>query len=250
MYGGKVLAYSDGSIVDFWIHGFFYNLTHLYDPADGLWYLVSLYFWRLFLNCSDRVFQNKIPLHLGLALVTSLFAGFVPIGREMSFQRTFAFYPLFVLGYYLRDYYEKLRNIPRIIPIGVIFVYVVIVVLNDVPPIRILLQRIPYNISHLLSSILGRCFFYVWVVPVSLSVIAAFPDIKYFAQEGSRTLFYYMYHMFFVLLFRYMVVNTSLECDLLTVFAYATASFFVMRQMRKVPLFTFLTSTHVPLRKS
>lgn len=242
LYGGKPLEYNGGSLSDFWSTGFVYNLKHLYDPADGLWYLVSLYFWRLFLNQTPKNLKEKKLLHLVLVLAVSLLMGFVPLGREMSFQRTFAFYPLFVLGYYLRDYYERLRVVPKVIPITAIVAYAVLIIATTFPPISVLLERSAYNTSNMLLGVIARVAFYVWVIPISLSVIAVFPDNKYFSQEGKQTMFYYMYHMFFVLFFRYIVINKGLECNIMTVLAYAVLSFAAMRLLRNVPFLVFLTN--------
>ena len=240
LYGGKTLEYKGGSILGFWYQGFLYNVTHLYDPADGLWYLVSLFFWRIFLNYTPQNIKNKTILHFCLIIGISLLAGFVPLGRIMSFQRTFAFYPLFVFGYYLKDWYVKLRSIPKLVPVAVLLLYVVLIFFTSVPPINVLLQRTPYDTANIAMSILSKGFFYAWTIPISLSVISLFPDIKLFSKEGSYTLFYYMYHMFFVLLFRYLVINTGLECDILTVFIYAFVSFATMALLRHITVFSFL----------
>ena len=48
--------------------------------------------------------------------------------------------------------------------------------------------------------------------------------------------------MFFVLLFRYIVINKGLECIILTVLAYATLSFAAMRLLRNVQLLVLLTN--------
>ena len=214
----------------------------MYDPADGLWYLVSLFFWRIFLNYTPQTIKKKTILHFGLILGVSLLAGFVPLGRTMSFQRTFAFYPLFVLGYYLKDWYDKLRNVPKLVPFAVVLLYAALIALTSVPPISALLQRTPYDTANMAMSMLSKGFFYVWTIPISLSVISLFPDIKYFAKEGCYTLFYYMYHMFFVLLFRYLVINTALECNVITVLLYAIVSFAIMGLLRHVTLFSFLVN--------
>lgn len=75
------------------------------------------------------------------------------------------------------------------------------------------------------------------------------PDIELFAKEGGNTLFYYMYHMFFVLLFRYLVINTGLECNILTVFIYAIASFAIMYLMRHLTFFSILVNPMSYLKK-
>lgn len=247
LYGGKTLAYTGGSVIDFWLKGFAYNATHLYDPADGLWYIISLLLWRLFLNYTPKWIKENIVLHLCVVLGISLLAGLVPIGREISFQRTFAFYPYFVLGYYFKDVYSQLRKVPLIIPLGVILIYAIIVLYKTLPQINILLQRTPYNYSEIVTSVLNRCLFYIWTLPISLSIIAIFPNIKFFSQEGRYTLFYYMFHMFFVLFFRYLVINLGLTCNVLSVLVYAIGSFVIMRLLRDIPILYFMTS---PLPKN
>lgn len=175
LYGGKTLEYKSGSILDFWYQGFLYNVTHLYDPADGLWYLVSLFFWRIFLNYTPKTIKKKIILHFGLIIGFSLLAGFVPLGRTMSFQRTFAFYPLFVLGYYMKDWYGKLRNIPIIVSVLAMLFYAALIVFTSVPPISAMLQRTPYDTANMAMSMLSKGFFYLWTIPISLSIISIFP---------------------------------------------------------------------------
>lgn len=242
LYGGKTLSYTEGSVLEFWIKGVIYNAKHLYDPSDGLWYILSLLFWRLFLNSTPESIIKRKFLHIGLLLAVSLIAGFIPLGRVLSFQRTFAFYPYFVLGYYLKDNYCMMRSIPKVIPVGVIIIYALIIILTEIPQISPLLQRMPYVLSSLETSISNRCFFYIWTLPITLSIISLFPDVKYFSKEGQYTLFYYLYHMFFVLAFRCIVIHFGVECNVLTVFTFSVISLLVMGMMRRKQFFVFLSS--------
>lgn len=237
-------------MLDFWSTGLVYNLTHPYDPADALWYLVSLCFWRLFLNQTPEKLKEKKLLYLGIILAVSLLMGYIPLGRVMSFQRAFAFYPLFVMGFYFKDYYEKFRNVPKVIPVTVIVIYVALIFATAFPPLNILLERTAYNTQNIMSGVIGRGVFYVWVIPISLSVIAIFPDIKYFSIEGKHTMFYYMYHMFFVIWFRYTVINNGLDCNIMTVVAFSTLSFAAMRLLRNVPFLVLLTNPSKVLGKT
>lgn len=188
-------------------------------------------------------------MHLVLAIAVSFLAGIVPLGRILSFQRTFAFYPLFVIGYYLKPQYCKLRGMHRSIPLAIISLYALAIIFTSIPPISALLQRTPYDTDNIGFSILSKGFFYAWTIPISLSVISLFPDVKLLSKEGKFTLFYYMYHMFFVLLFRYLVFNTSLECNIMTVLIYAAMAFIMMFFLRHITVFTLLVNPILYLRK-
>jgi len=75
--------------------GFSYTPVH---PPFALWFLLALFWWRSLLPLLAHV------KHLGvLAVVGSLGAGFVEsIGHGYSASRALAFFPLFLLGWYLR----------------------------------------------------------------------------------------------------------------------------------------------------
>ena len=212
----------------------------MFDPADGLWYIVSLFLWRIFLNYTPRNIKGNLLQHLCLVFAVSLIAGFIPIGRVISFQRTFAFYPYFVLGFYMKDLYQLLCYIPKYIPVSVFLIYSIIIFSSNLPYISPLLQRTSYDYTNIDVSLLSRCFFYIWTFPISLSIISAFPDVKFFSNEGKYTLFYYMYHMFFVLGFRYLVINTDVNCNLFAVTLYSAFAIFTMWIMRHITFFTFL----------
>lgn len=66
------------------------------SPRFALWYIVSLVSWRLM---TWRFFIKLSDTKLILLTIILFFAcGFVPLGHEFSFQRTFAFLPFFCAG--------------------------------------------------------------------------------------------------------------------------------------------------------
>lgn len=75
-------------------------------PYWGLWYLMSLFVWRLLI-----LFFNNLKYPLQISLVISLLAGATSyLGHEWSLSRTFAFLPFFVAGYLFREInFEGLR---------------------------------------------------------------------------------------------------------------------------------------------
>ncbi len=80
-----------------WLGGNGWSYTPV-DPPFALWFLLSLFWWRAMLPLVAHV------RHIGaVAVLVSLGAGFVPhVGHSFSASRTLAFFPVFLLGWYLR----------------------------------------------------------------------------------------------------------------------------------------------------
>lgn len=88
------------------------NWQLLTTPRPILWYLVSLIFWRLLAWSPLKKLSDVHLLILSFAL--ALASGLVPLDREFSFQRTFAFFPFFAAGVVSRrrNLLEKLEVFP------------------------------------------------------------------------------------------------------------------------------------------
>lgn len=95
-------------------------------PSFAMWYILSLLYWRAILQFSPtKLIDGHAKLVIGLVFILSVFAGFVPLSTQMSFQRAFAFMPFFFLGYYARksEVVERLRASNKIVSC-IIFVLV------------------------------------------------------------------------------------------------------------------------------
>ena len=68
-------------------------------PHLALWYLLSLIVWKLFAWGFAKC--KRFPL-LIVSGVLAIAAGFIPLGNEFAFQRTFAFLPFFVAGFIVK----------------------------------------------------------------------------------------------------------------------------------------------------
>jgi len=104
-------------------------------PEVGLWYLLSLYFWRLFLPTATRIkyiflISILLALYVGVLNFTTGF---------LSISRTVCFFPIFLLGFYFHDLKEKLTINP----------YLALVIL--IP----MLTATTYLIMPYMTSILG-----------------------------------------------------------------------------------------------
>lgn len=59
-------------------------------PKFSLWYLMSLFFWRII-----TPYFKKIPGNLIIAIILGLLVGFTQLGNFFSIPRTLFFYPFF-----------------------------------------------------------------------------------------------------------------------------------------------------------
>lgn len=91
----------------FWIififlkNGFLLSDIYLI-PGFGLWYLLSLYFWRAFLPTAVR-----IKYIFWISLVLALIIGMVNIDDGfLSICRTICYFPIFLFGFYFKDIHE------------------------------------------------------------------------------------------------------------------------------------------------
>lgn len=78
------------------------TIARILSPSFAMWYLLSLVFWRIMIHFMPEKLESRPWLLIMVSLLVSIGVGFVPVGTQLSFQRTFAFLPFFMGGYLLR----------------------------------------------------------------------------------------------------------------------------------------------------
>ena len=163
-------------------------------PGYTLWYLLCLIYWRMavwyiFAKWGD-VFL------LVLSCIMAILSGLVPLDGELAFQRAFAFFPFFVLGFVFRrrNLLAKLDNIP--------ITYAWVVLLLGVVVARFLpvyLPKVPYldlkgAVLRNLQTVLGAllCF--------SIIRLSRLRFVERFAPYGRFSLWVYIGHSYLIIL--------------------------------------------------
>lgn len=174
----------------------------IYTPNYAAWFLLSLVFWRVLLQIISEKYLNS-ELIVPICVAVSLVAGFIPIGIELSIQRTLAFSPFFFCGYYLRNRVEfgsatsKMKWVSACVFLAV-FVGSCIFLNRDIS--FIIWCSSNYYSPHysVWTLLLFRLFFLVIAAMMVFCILIVFPKQKkasIWGSMGKDTLYYYVYHV-------------------------------------------------------
>jgi len=182
------------------------------SPQWSLWFLVSLFCWHILL-----IWFKKIPPAAGItiAVTLGLVVGYVDeIGHTLSISRTFFFFPFFLIGYWLTDQQVMLVKKRSIKVASIVIMLMLALILYVVPDFSVywLLGSKPYSeLGPSTYDGAARLLVYITGTLMVISILAWVPKKQYaLTYIGSRTLYVYLLHGFFIQFFR---VNNMFEVD-------------------------------------
>ncbi|MFD1036919.1 acyltransferase family protein [Virgibacillus byunsanensis] len=178
--------------------------TGLFYPHWSLWFLFSLFCWHVLLYWFKKIpAVLSLVIAIGIGVVVGYFGD---IGHTFSLSRTFVFFPFFLVGYWLTKEHVLLLK-RKSVKIGSILVMVVVAGAIYIAP--------DFNSGWLLASKsygqlgmtefggLARFLVYMTSSVMAISILAWIPQTKtVFTRLGSRTLYVYLLHGFFIQFFR------------------------------------------------
>ena len=128
--------------------------------------------------------------------IVALLSGLIPLVNEFSIHRTFAFAPIFFLGYFAKrnNWLEIIRkpNLTWFLVPALILIFVENRINIDY------YGRRPY-VEYI--DVLKRVLFLCSSIVISIAFIRIIPrKVSIFAEEGRDVLFYYVYHSFVLFL--------------------------------------------------
>lgn len=195
------------------IYSVFYYLildqsTFQVDPLNphwSLWFLISLFYWNLMLLLYTKwkpVFALLIAFTIGLAV------GYIDwITSYLSLSRTFVFFPLFLLGFYLKKEHFKLLSSwkVRLFSLCMITVVTIFFVINPTLNEKWLLGSKPYEElgAFGFEGLLSRAFVYGICTIMVFCFLSFVPRQRlFFTDLGKNTLYVYLLHGFIIKTFR------------------------------------------------
>ncbi|QKI81328.1 acyltransferase family protein [Kroppenstedtia eburnea] len=194
------------SIYDYFVYGRDSLGISILDPYWAMWFLFSLFLWRLMML---PLFVNlKYPLVT--ALILAIAVGYIDEADGfLSLSRTIAFFPFFLFGYYLRKHHFEVLFSPwkRVVGwVGCILLVPLMYWLEFLSPFDLSFRRWMYfadpyeSLGHPeWSAGLIRVGFIILTLIVSALVLAVIPRGKtWFSAMGSRSLSVYLLHGFFI----------------------------------------------------
>ncbi|MFS0654378.1 acyltransferase family protein [Bacillus sp. 179-C3.3 HS] len=175
-----------------------------FDPQWSLWFLMSLFFWNLLL-----IPFSKLPFHWAMvvSLSIALLAGYVDsISHFLSLSRTFVFLPMFLAGFYLKkQHFELIRTHAGKVTAFLILIGVLMFCYFYEFDYSFLFGSQSYASlgDEGLIAAMKRMAWYLLAFAATFSFFALVPTRRFFFTKwGTRTLYVYLLHGFFIKLFR------------------------------------------------
>jgi Fucose 4-O-acetylase and related acetyltransferases len=251
----QIIYFSRGWLdpFDFSIEGLWYRVSHFYTPIRALWYILSLCLWRMMMRYFPQRMRENYKISIPVALVISLLAGFIQLGREFFvLQKTLVFFPYFLLGYFIHKYnlWARIRSLNKWMCGTIIIVYFILIMLIPNFPDSMCTEHLNYfyGLADWKIMFALRVISYLWMLPLTICVINVIPDCKFFAEQGKNTMFYYLYHPYFIWLMNWCVVNYHAPTSTIYLFIYTIISMYIMYWLCKIPLLNYLTKPITTLR--
>lgn len=197
------------------------------NPHWSLWFLISLFFWHLMLLGFSRL---KPLIGLTLAVIIGLGVGYIDwVSNYLSLSRTFVFFPMFLLGYYLTREHIHLLQKPTIKILTIVPFVITFLFYYFLPDMNYQWLFGSKSYSTLNSSAVLGMFIRLGLYLLSTIMVFCFLTIVprnqyFFTNLGKNTLYVYLLHGFFIRVFRESNV-TSYFSETENFFLLAMASF-------------------------
>ena len=204
-------------------------------PQGVLWYLVSLFYWRIMLYYSPRSLLQRPLLYLSIALVVSILCGLTHLGKLLSLQRTLNFYLFFLLGYYYRQGVINTRWWHSNVLHGVVAVVLLPLIFWLYPHCGNVMNGADH---YPIAGIPQKVLILTCSISMSLLVFNMFRDIKALRSIGRQSLFYYVYHYFIIVDIVLLSANwMQWPMTFPFILLYTAATVAILWVMSKIPLF-------------
>lgn len=225
------------------LQGGSFKFSWLIVPRWTLWYLVSLIFWRIMLYFTPATVLSNNKLFILVTFVLCLVVGWIPIGKALSFHRTFSFLPFFILGYLSRQLPEWMNRV-RIHPIISLGLFVCVWLMWYAWGFRntIILQDFGYfHYSSPFGALAFRICYLFFASIMSICFLSFVPRKEYsWTHFGRLTLFIYVWHSVF-LSWRYIIRDTFLiPTSLPYCLCYMVLTLGVIYMLSKIAVFHWL----------
>lgn len=182
-----------------------FQMDSLFLPCHTLWYLLSLLFWRVFIQIIPDKIINNNKVFVGGGILLSLLGGFCPLGHFLSINRTLTFSIFFIMGFIVRkkDVFNKLLTFK----ITVIHILILLIAIILSIKLNVFYGKSPYN--HPID-ILERIFHILNAAILSVGIMRLLPQ-KHFKGQGHNVLFFYVYHFYVLMIIGFILKSINMQ---------------------------------------
>ena len=221
------------------------------SPYSIYWYLFSLLLWRTIIQVVPDNWMERHKVFIPIVAAIGLIVGFVPIGNEFSFQRTFAFLPFFVLGFYSHKYgwLDRIRSLSWSVVICVLVGCLLVFYLcasRDVFTMSLLYENTPY---HSALECLFRLVIWILAIGNSIVIIKIIRSGALTALLGALTLYIFVYHQFVIEIVMKVAERLSVPQNIFVIALEAVFVTGVCCVIARVPLFRYIVNPITSLIK-
>ena len=197
-----------------------YSISWLTVPRYLLWYLLSLIWWRIFIQYIPDKLLNKKTLMLCLSIAASILIVCITVPvRVLSYQRTFALLPFFLLGYYAKqtDIINKIMKLSPILTSCILIAIcgVICFMPNETNNTLLTADHFANDNIELLSGNIGlNMLMRVFCLVIAAVMSVCFINLCQFVPAKSRnygqnTMLFYIYHGLMLYFIRYTIARLN-----------------------------------------
>lgn len=193
------------SVFYYYLYGKSTFSINLLEPHWSLWFLLSLFFWNIMLLGFNKL---KPAAALTISFALGLLIGYVDAAAEyLSITRTFVFFPLFLLGFYLKkEHFAVMRSKgSKIFSAAAIVAVAAGIALFPNLDEAWLLGSKPYSELEAITfyGLLKRMGIYAINLLMIWCFFSFVPKRRFFFTKwGKNTLYVYLLHGFIIRIFR------------------------------------------------
>lgn len=178
------------------------------SPGWTLWYLLSLFFWRISLK-----YLVKFRHVLILSFLVGALVGVIPsVGSVLSISRTLVFLPFFLLGYYTKEeHLIKISNFNKLLSLLGIIIFLffaIYIVKMDLFDYKFLYYSYSFKELgvSLINGVIFRLILYASSIIFSICVVALVPKkARPYTNLGKATMNIYVFHIYLVVLVYFLI---------------------------------------------
>ena len=168
---------------------------NLFMPQWTLWYLLSLFFWKLMIGPFAAL---RRPMWA--AVIVSVYAGLTSSSSFLSLSRTFAFFPYFLAGYLMsEDGMKKMRGMNKAIAAGLLLGAAGLITLFDLRGLQPAYLRMSEPYAALRLALWKAALLRLGLLSVGFAFIAGFCSVIWERRSaltilGANSLSVYLLH--------------------------------------------------------